>query len=117
MFNAQPDGVPKSAATLVCADPCALLWPAAMIVWGPGFVSARHKHHSVQLVMAIEGSLRIRGGPSHRWIECGAALVRAGAPHEVDRSGVQIQPSSRACHPRGGYALPSATAWGNSAPR
>ena len=90
MFNAQPDGMPKSAATLVCADPCAFLWPAAMIVWGPGFVSARHKHHSVQLVMAIEGSLRIRGGPSHRWIECGAALVRAGAPHEVDATEAHI---------------------------
>jgi len=90
MLDEQSDGVPKSATMLVNAAPCALLWPAAMIVWGPGFVSAKHKHHSVQLVMALEGSLRIRSGPSLRWIECGAALVKADAAHEVDASGAQF---------------------------
>jgi AraC-like DNA-binding protein len=68
----------------------ACLWPAAMIVWGPGYVSAEHKHHSVQLVMAIQGTLRIRGGSEQAWIECGAALVRADAAHEVDARGATV---------------------------
>ena len=79
------DGDHKSM--LVTAAPCALLWPAAMIIWGPGFRSTPHKHHSVQLVMALDdGQLRLRSGPGQNWTSCGAALVRADAPHEVDAS-------------------------------
>ena len=33
----------------------AWVWPAAMIVWGPGFTSARHSHHCDQLVMEDAG--------------------------------------------------------------
>src|SRR5262249_51967419 len=68
----------------------ACLWPAAMIVWGPGYASARHKHHAVQLVMAIQGTLRIRGGSEQDWIECGAALVRADAAHQVVAQGAMV---------------------------
>src|SRR5262245_53511188 len=58
----------------------ACLWPAAMISWGPGYASAEHRHHAVQLVMTTQGTLRIRGGSERKWIECCAALVRADAP-------------------------------------
>jgi AraC-like DNA-binding protein len=61
-----------------------------MIVWGPGYTSSRHKHHCVQLVMALDQNLRIRSGPGHEWITCGAALVRPDAPHEVDAPGDQV---------------------------
>jgi AraC-like DNA-binding protein len=61
-----------------------------MIVWGPGYTASKHKHHCVQLVMALEGTLRIRSGPGRRWITCGAALVRPDAPHEVSASDVRI---------------------------
>jgi AraC-like DNA-binding protein len=64
--------------------PGSLVWPAAMIVWGPGFTSAAHRHHCVQLVMALKGTLHIRGGPPDAWLKCGAALVRPDAVHEVD---------------------------------
>lgn len=64
--------------------PGALVWPAAMIVWGPGFTSAAHRHHSVQLVMAMQGALLVRGGPGDKWMKCGAFLVRPDALHEVD---------------------------------
>src|SRR4030095_9530006 len=60
------------------------LWPAAMIVWGPGFSSTNHRHHSVQLLMALEGNLLIRSGSVDQWRRCGAALVRPDAAHEVD---------------------------------
>jgi AraC-like DNA-binding protein len=58
-----------------------------MIVWGPGYTASTHKHHCVQLVMALEKSLRIRSGPGRKWIACGAALVRPDAPHEVHAVG------------------------------
>jgi AraC-like DNA-binding protein len=70
---------------LLPAMPGSAGWPAAMIVWGPGFTSAVHRHHCVQLVLALGGgSLRVRGGPAEPWRECGAALVRPDAWHEVD---------------------------------
>ena len=55
-----------------------------MIVWGPGFVSTAHRHHCVQLVMALRGSLRVRAGPDEEWRTCRAALIRPDASHEVD---------------------------------
>jgi AraC-like DNA-binding protein len=55
-----------------------------MIVWGPGFTTAGHRHHCVQLVMAMHGSLLIRGKSNEQWMRCGAALVRPDAAHEVD---------------------------------
>ena len=67
--------------------PGALVWPAAMIVWGPGFTAARHSHHCVQLVMAMRGTLRIRSGPGDKWKTCSAALVRPDAHHEVEARG------------------------------
>ncbi len=69
---------------LIHPNPGAHVWPAAMIVWGPGFTTAGHRHHCVQLVMAMHGSLLIRGKPNDQWRRCGAALVRPDAAHEVD---------------------------------
>src|SRR5262249_9133223 len=69
---------------LMHTPPGALVWPAAMIVWGPGFTSTAHRHHCVQLVMAMKGNLRIRRGLGDTWLKCGAALVRPDAVHEVD---------------------------------
>src|SRR5262245_27411408 len=57
---------------------------AAMIVWGPGFTSAADRHHSVQLVMTMKGTLRIRAGSDDNWLKCGAVLIRPDAVHEVD---------------------------------
>jgi AraC-like DNA-binding protein len=68
---------------LISVVPGALLWPAAMIVWGPGYVSSLHAHHCLQLVMALRGELRVRSGPKQRWTRCGAILVRPDAKHEI----------------------------------
>jgi AraC-like DNA-binding protein len=75
---------------LIPPNPGALVWPAAMFVWGPGFTSADHSHHCVQLIMVMDGSLRIRGGPQRAWKSCGAALIRPDAPHEVDAHGATL---------------------------
>lgn len=72
---------------MIDPKPGAWVWPAAMIVWGPGSVSARHSHHCVQLVMVLQGKLRIRSGPGAAWRTCGAALVRPDVDHEVDAQG------------------------------
>jgi AraC-like DNA-binding protein len=61
-----------------------------MIVWGPGFTASKHRHHCVQLVMALDGKLRIRSGAGRRWRTCGAALIRPDASHEVDATGARI---------------------------
>jgi len=71
-----------------------------MIVWGPGDASSEHRHHSVQLVLALTGSLRIRHGNGEPWHRCDAALVRADALHEVDARGATVlvgfvEPESR----------------------
>jgi AraC-like DNA-binding protein len=62
----------------------ALGWPAAMIVWGPGFTAAMHSHHCVQLVMAMQGTLLVRSARADKWRRCGAALIRPDAFHEID---------------------------------
>jgi AraC-like DNA-binding protein len=69
---------------LVHTTPGAIAWPAAMIVWGPGYSATAHRHHCIQLVLALKGTLSIRSGRGKRWLRCGAALVRPDAPHEVD---------------------------------
>src|SRR5262245_57618709 len=69
---------------LIHTKPAASAWPAAMIVWGPGYRATAHRHHSIQLVMATKGTFRIRGGRKGRWSTCGAALVRPDVVHEVD---------------------------------
>jgi AraC-like DNA-binding protein len=61
-----------------------------MIVWGPGFTASKHRHHCVQLVMALQGRLRVRSGPRRKWIACGAALVQPDALHEIDATGVSL---------------------------
>ena len=68
---------------LISAAPGALLWPAAMIVWGPAHSSSGHEHHCVQLVLALHGTLRVRSHDG-AWITCGAVLVRPDVHHEVE---------------------------------
>jgi AraC-like DNA-binding protein len=65
-------------------------WPAALIVWGPGFRSTAHRHHCVQLLMTLRGSLLVRSGPQEAWSECGAALVRPDVLHEIDARGSTV---------------------------
>jgi AraC-like DNA-binding protein len=62
-------------------------WPTALIVGGPGFTAAAHRHHCVQLLLALDRSLLIRGGRARAWRKCGAVWVRPDATHEVDARG------------------------------
>src|SRR5215467_11675729 len=69
---------------LIYPKPGSLVWPAAMIVWGPGFRTAGHRHHCFQLVMVMRGTLLVRGGAKDPWMKCGAVLVRPDVAHEID---------------------------------
>ena len=62
----------------------AFTWPAALFLWGPGSWSDLHRHHSVQLVMPLDGTLRFRQRARQRWSTCDAVLLRPDAWHEVD---------------------------------
>ena len=68
----------------------AFTWPAALFLWGPGSWSDLHRHHCVQLVMALDGTLRFRQRPRQRWMRCDAVLVRADAWHEVNARGTDV---------------------------
>ncbi len=75
---------------MTMAPPGSAAWPAAMIVWGPGFRSTVHAHHCVQLVLTLRGRVRARRGPGRRWIRGGAVLVRPDAEHEVEAPGDRV---------------------------
>ena len=68
----------------------AFAWPAALFLWGPGSWSDLHRHHSVQLVFALRGSIRFRERARGRWVRCGAVVVNPDAWHEIDGRGTQV---------------------------
>jgi AraC-like DNA-binding protein len=68
----------------------AFTWPAALFLWGPGAWTDLHRHHCVQLVLALDGTLRFRQGSRQRWTRCGAVLVRPDAWHEVDARATNV---------------------------
>jgi AraC-like DNA-binding protein len=68
----------------------AFAWPAALFLWGPGSWSDLHRHHSVQLVFALRGSIRFRERARARWVSCGAVVVNPDAWHEIDARGAQV---------------------------
>lgn len=61
-----------------------------MIVWGPGHVWSNHRHHSLQLALALQGSLGVRSSPRRRWTRCGAALIEPDAFHEISGGKVNV---------------------------
>ena len=63
----------------------ALLWPAAIVAWVPGYASAAHRHHCVQLILPLRGTIRM-GGSQPDWTEVHGVLIRPDALHEVDSS-------------------------------
>ena len=69
----------------------AFTWPAALFLWGPGSWSDLHRHHCVQLVMALDGTLRfIANGPVNAGrpaMECSCERTR----------GTKSTPEARTC--------------------
>ena len=63
----------------------ALLWPAAIVAWVPGYASAAHRHHCVQMILPLRDTIRMRGSQPD-WAEAHGVLIRPDALHEVDSS-------------------------------
>lgn len=85
---------------LIAPNSGAFPWPTAMVVWGAGDATSEHRHHSIQLILALTGRLRVRRNEGEPWRGCDAALVRADAPHEIDAHGATVligfvEPESR----------------------
>src|SRR5512138_1197570 len=85
-----PGAVSHFARMLRPATSGVTAWPAAMIVWGPGFTTTAHHHHCVQLIMSLRGSFLVRSGPETTWRKCGAVLIRPDAVHEIDARGTTV---------------------------
>jgi AraC-like DNA-binding protein len=66
------------------------LWPASLLVWGPGAISSLHAHHAIQLLLALDGRARLRGRARQPWTDFTAALVGPDVPHEVDARGTTV---------------------------
>ena len=75
---------------LIQLAPGGAVWPAAIMMWGPGYNATAHRHHCVQLLMALRGSLLVRGQHDEAWRKCGAALVRPDALHQADGRGTTV---------------------------
>jgi AraC-like DNA-binding protein len=75
---------------LIQLAPGGAVWPAAIMMWGPGYKATAHRHHCVQLLMALHGSLLVRGQHDEAWRKCGAALVRPDALHQADGRGTTV---------------------------
>jgi len=71
-------------------NPAALLWPAALVVWGPGSKSSFHRHHCIQLILGLRETLRVREQPRQAWKMCGGVLIRPDASHEVDARNTDV---------------------------
>ena len=65
-------------------------WPAALVVWGPGRRWTSHAHHSVKVLVALDGTLRVRTHRPDGWRSCGAVVVPADVKHEIDALGSQV---------------------------
>jgi AraC-like DNA-binding protein len=87
--DACEDGVMLLPATKYVGA-SAFSWPAALFLWGPGSWTDLHRHHCVQLVMALRGTLRFRRSRRQRWTRCAAALVAPDAWHEVDARNADV---------------------------
>jgi AraC-like DNA-binding protein len=66
------------------------LWQDLAIHLGSGIPSVLHRHFPVQICLALDGSLALRGGTREPWRLYTAALIRSGAWHQTDVRSVQI---------------------------
>lgn len=64
------------------------VWPPILATFGPGGSSAEHAHHAMHLVLAREGSLRIRTGK--RTVETPGVLTAPDTAHAIDASGCEV---------------------------
>jgi AraC-like DNA-binding protein len=65
-------------------------WPPLLATRGPGWPPALHAHHSMHLVLGLDGPLRVRRSPRGRWATAAGALTAPDSPHAIDGRGVEM---------------------------
>jgi AraC-like DNA-binding protein len=65
-------------------------WPPLLATRGPGWPPALHAHHSMHLVLGLDGPLRVRTSPQGRWAAAAGVLTSPDRPHAIDGRGVEM---------------------------
>jgi AraC-like DNA-binding protein len=66
-----------------------LFWPPVLATWGPGGVSEMHNHHAAQVILALSGSVVLRG-TRDSGVDTAGVFAPSGAPHAVDARGSDV---------------------------
>lgn len=64
------------------------LWPPLLAARGPGGRSAKHAHHALHVMLAIQGELRVRGFGD--WRRAAGVVTAPDALHEIDATGLEV---------------------------
>jgi AraC-like DNA-binding protein len=64
------------------------LWPPLLASRGLGGRSARHAHHALHVMLAIDGELRVRG--LGEWARAAGVVTAPDAVHEIDATGTEV---------------------------
>ncbi len=67
--------------------PALILWPDSALYAGPGFDADMHRHHALQICMALEHPLRYRSRRECAWLTSQAVAIDADQSHELQCSG------------------------------
>jgi AraC-like DNA-binding protein len=59
-------------------------WPPLLATRGVGSLSSGHAHHAMHLVLAVEGSLRVRAGARGAWTSTAGVLTAPDVAHAID---------------------------------
>ena len=70
--------------------PSLLLWQDCAIYIGPGFDAELHRHHALQLCVALGQPLRFRAAPDMPWQQAEAVAINADQPHELQCHGIVV---------------------------
>ncbi len=64
------------------------LWPPVLALRGPGTRSARHAHHAMHVVVALEGELKVTSakGTAH----AAGVVTTPNVPHAIDSEGAEV---------------------------
>jgi len=78
------------------------LWPDRLLLLGPGFDTAFHRHHAAQFCLGLERAVRLRQARDAAWVSAPAFFVPPDTPHQFDAGAgavalLYLEPESLAC--------------------
>lgn len=66
------------------------LWPPIIGSRARGSKSARHTHHAMHLVLALQGTLRVQSEAGAPWERAAGVLTAPDVPHAIDADGIDV---------------------------